>query len=110
MYAGDQAADGAKASLKLKTVAVTVNKHEIWEMKRFAEEELGLEFKFDAMMNPRIDCSQSPLTVRLSAEEAVLLDLQDPNRIEEWKQFGSISTVRCTAPGTKARFITAAAA
>jgi radical SAM protein with 4Fe4S-binding SPASM domain len=79
-----------KLPLKLKTVAVTVNKHEIWEMKRFAEEELGLEFKFDAMMNPRIDCSQSPLTVRLSAEEAVLLDLQDPNRIEEWKQFGSI--------------------
>ena len=78
-----------KLPLKLKTVAVTVNKHEIWEMKRFAEEELGLEFKFDAMMNPRIDCSQSPLAVRLSAEEAVLLDLQDPNRIAEWKQFGA---------------------
>ncbi len=76
--------------LKLKTVAVTINKHEIWEMKRFAEEDLGLEFKFDAMMNPRIDCSQSPLTVRLSAEEAVLLDLQDPGRIQSWKQFGSI--------------------
>jgi radical SAM protein with 4Fe4S-binding SPASM domain len=78
-----------KLPLKLKTVAVTVNKHEIWEMKRFAEKELGLEFKFDAMMSPRIDCSQSPLAVRLSAEEAVLLDLQDPNRIAEWKQFGA---------------------
>jgi radical SAM protein with 4Fe4S-binding SPASM domain len=79
-----------KLPLKLKTVAVTVNKHEVWDMKRFAEEELGLEFKFDAMMNPRIDCSQSPLAVRLSAEEAVLLDLQDPGRIESWKKFGSM--------------------
>lgn len=85
--------------LKLKTVAVTVNKHEIWEMKRFAEEDLGLEFKFDAMMNPRIDCSQSPLAVRLSAEEAVLLDLQDPKRIKEWKQFGAVFNGPVHGPG-----------
>ncbi|MHC4545942.1 MAG: radical SAM protein, partial [Planctomycetota bacterium] len=45
--------------LKLKTMAITINKHEIWEMKRYVEEDLGLEFKFDAMINPRIDCSQS---------------------------------------------------
>ncbi|WP_179137244.1 radical SAM protein, partial [Candidatus Entotheonella palauensis] len=46
--------------LKLKTVAVTLNQHEIGDMKRFAQVELGVDFKFDAMMNPRIDCSQSP--------------------------------------------------
>lgn len=73
--------------LKLKAVAVTINKHEIWEMKRFAEEELGLAFKFDAMMSPRIDCSRSPLTVRLSPEEVVALDLQDARREAEWKKF-----------------------
>ncbi len=73
--------------LKLKTVAVTINQHEIQEMKRFAEEELGLEFKFDAMMSPRIDCSQSPLAVRLTPEEVVALDLQDPKRVAEWKGF-----------------------
>ncbi len=73
--------------LKLKTVAVTINRHEVWDMKKFAEEELGLEFKFDAMMNPRIDCSQSPLSVRLKPEEVVELDLQDPNRVAEWQKF-----------------------
>ena len=73
--------------LKLKTVAVTINRHEVWDMKRFAEEELGLEFKFDAMMNPRIDCSQSPLSVRLRPEEVVELDLMDPKRVAEWKRF-----------------------
>jgi len=73
--------------LKLKTMAITINKHEIWEMKRFVEEELELEFKFDAMINPRIDCSQSPLNVRLTPEEVVALDLQDPKRVTEWRKF-----------------------
>jgi len=73
--------------LKLKTMAITLNKHEIWEMKRFVEEELGLEFKFDAMINPRVDCFQSPLAVRLSPQEIVELDLQDPKRMGEWEGF-----------------------
>jgi radical SAM protein with 4Fe4S-binding SPASM domain len=72
--------------LALKTVGVTINKHEIWDMKRFAEEELGLAFKFDSMINPRIDCSQSPLAVRLTPEEIVELDLHDPERAGGWKQ------------------------
>jgi sulfatase maturation enzyme AslB (radical SAM superfamily) len=50
--------------LKLKTVPTTVNFHEVFEMKRFAEQELGVEFKFDALLNPRTDCSQSPLALR----------------------------------------------
>ncbi|MDH3446135.1 MAG: radical SAM protein, partial [Deltaproteobacteria bacterium] len=73
--------------LKLKTVGVTMNRHEIWDMKKFAEEELGLEFKFDTMINPRIDCSQSPLAVRLKPEEVVKLDLEDPKRMAEWRKF-----------------------
>jgi radical SAM protein with 4Fe4S-binding SPASM domain len=72
--------------LKLKAMAITINKHEIWEMKRFAEEDLELEFRFDAMINPRIDCSQSPLKVRLKPEEVVEFDLQDPKRVAEWKR------------------------
>jgi radical SAM protein with 4Fe4S-binding SPASM domain len=74
--------------LRLKTVAVTLNKHEVWEMQRFAA-DLGVEFRFDAMMNPRIDCSQSPLGVRLTAEECVEFDLLDPARVEEWQLFAS---------------------
>ena len=73
--------------LVLKTVAVSVNQHEIWEMKRFVEEDLELEFKFDAMMSPRIDCSQSPLSVRLAPEQIVSLDLGDPRRVSEWQTF-----------------------
>jgi radical SAM protein with 4Fe4S-binding SPASM domain len=73
--------------LKLKTMVITINKHEIWDMKRFTEEELGLEFRFDGVINPCIDCSQKPLSVRLSPQEVVELDLQDPKRMSEWRRF-----------------------
>jgi radical SAM protein with 4Fe4S-binding SPASM domain len=73
-----------KLPLKLKTVPTTVNQHEVYEMKRFAE-ELGVEFKFDPLINPRIDCSQSPIGVRLTPEEVVDLEFQDVKRKEEYR-------------------------
>lgn len=73
--------------LKLKTVAVSINKHEVWEMQRFAEDELGVPFKLDAMVNPRIDCSASPLAVRLTPAEVVAFDLEDDRRAGEWQRF-----------------------
>lgn len=71
--------------LKLKTVALTINKHEIAAMKAFAQ-ELGVEFKFDPMINPRIDCSSSPLAVRLTPADIVSLDLDDSERVAEWRR------------------------
>lgn len=71
--------------LKLKSVAVSINVHELGMMQEIAD-GLGVEFKFDAMMNPRIDCSQSPLAVRLSPAEIVRLDLDDPERVSEWRR------------------------
>jgi radical SAM protein with 4Fe4S-binding SPASM domain len=72
--------------LRLKTVAVSINKHEVLAMRDMAEKELGVPFKFDAIMNPRVDCSQSPLAVRLSPEEVVWFDL-DERRRAEWVEF-----------------------
>jgi radical SAM protein with 4Fe4S-binding SPASM domain len=76
-----------KLPLKLKTMALSLNRHEIREMTRFAEDELGVEFKFDAMINPRIDCSTSPLATRLTPDEVVAFDLLDPRRASEWQSF-----------------------
>jgi radical SAM protein with 4Fe4S-binding SPASM domain len=70
--------------LKLKTVPTSVNAHEVYEMKRFAEQDLGVEFKFDPLVNPRTDCSQSPLRVRLSPEQAVGLEFRDRARRGEY--------------------------
>jgi radical SAM protein with 4Fe4S-binding SPASM domain len=75
--------------LKLKTVPTTVNRHEVYEMKRMAEEHFGVEFKFDPLVNPRTDCSQSPLAVRLNPEEVVALDYHDPKRREEYARLAA---------------------
>lgn len=72
--------------LKLKTVATSINKHEVVAMRQFAEEELGVEFKFDGQINPRIDCSQSPLAVRLTPEEVVALDMSAPRAVSEYRK------------------------
>lgn len=77
-----------RVPLKLKTVAVTVNRTEVFEMARLAE-SLGLEFKFDAMICPRIDRSHAPLAARLSPAEVVALDLRDPVRVLEWRRLGA---------------------
>jgi radical SAM protein with 4Fe4S-binding SPASM domain len=70
--------------LKLKTVATSINKHEVMAMRRFTEEQLGVEFKIDGQINPRIDCSQSPLAVRLTPEEVVALDMSMPKGASEY--------------------------
>jgi radical SAM protein with 4Fe4S-binding SPASM domain len=72
--------------LKLKTVPTTVNQHEVYEMKRMAEEDFHVEFKFDSLLNPRIDCSQSPMAVRLTPEEVVTLDFFEPSRGDEYRR------------------------
>src|ERR1700677_80908 len=72
--------------LKLKTVATSIDKHEIVAMRQFAEEEIGVKFKFDGQINPRIDCSQSPLAVRLGPEEVVALDMAAPMGISEYRR------------------------
>lgn len=72
--------------LKLKSTLCALNAHEIWEIKRFAEEELGLPFRFDALLNARCDGSLRPLDVRLSPEEVVALDLADAERMSALRE------------------------
>ena len=62
-------------------MAVTINRHELLEMKRWTE-SLGVPFKSDASLNPRVDCSQSPLELRLTPAELVEIDLEDPDRLK----------------------------
>jgi radical SAM protein with 4Fe4S-binding SPASM domain len=72
--------------VKLKAVVLTLNRHELGAMKELAQ-GLGLEFRFDAMINPRLDGSRAPLDYRLSPEEIVALDVADADRTDEWHRF-----------------------
>lgn len=85
--------------LKLKTVGTKINRHEVASMKEFAEIELGTEFKFDSLINPRIDCSQAPLAVRLSPEDVVTLDLRWPKIAGEHRELLEKEVARSGVPG-----------
>jgi len=78
-----------KLPLSLKTVAVTINRHEMKQMFELTD-RLGVEFKFDPMITPRIDCSASPLAVRMSPADIVAMDLEFPERVAEWRRLASM--------------------
>jgi len=68
--------------LKLKAVILTLNRHQLGEMRAFAE-NLGLEFRFDPLVNQRIDGRGNPAKLRLSPRQVVQLDLDDEKRRTE---------------------------
>jgi radical SAM protein with 4Fe4S-binding SPASM domain len=76
-----------KLPLSLKTLLLTTNSHELGPMQAFVEQELGLPYRFDAMVNPCIDCSPQPLAFRLDPRQSVELDLRDERRSMEWREF-----------------------
>ena len=73
--------------LTLKSMVMRLNKHEIWDLKRFAEQDLGCEFRFDAMLNSRIDRAEGPMAMRLTPAEVVELDILDSKRMTAWERF-----------------------
>lgn len=73
--------------LTLKTMALTWNQHEVAAMDGYAR-SLGLPFKFDSLLNPRVDCgSNRNGELQLSAEQTLALDLLDPERLREFREF-----------------------
>lgn len=74
----------------LKTIVITANRHELGEMKSFAK-DLGVRFRFDPLMNPKLDGCQSPLDYRLSPKEVLEIDRQDDDLWNEMKQFAEQS-------------------
>jgi radical SAM protein with 4Fe4S-binding SPASM domain len=61
--------------LKLKSVVLTVNKHEIGQIQEYAH-KLGLPFRFDPNIMPRLDHGGEPIDYRLSPEETYELEQQ----------------------------------
>jgi radical SAM protein with 4Fe4S-binding SPASM domain len=74
--------------IKLKSIIMTLNKHEVWDMKAYAE-ELGVDFRFDSVLNVRLDGDQSPAKYRLSPEDVVALDVADSKRMKGWRDLCS---------------------
>lgn len=71
--------------LDLKTMAMTINQEEIGRMRAYTD-KLGVSFRFDPLINSRLDGSKGPCRFRLSPEEVVKLDLDDEKRTKEWQK------------------------
>ncbi len=71
--------------LGLKTMVMSLNRHELNQMKELAS-SLGVPFRFDPMLHPALDSSSLPILFRLSPEQIIELDKADPERFSLWKE------------------------
>lgn len=70
-----------KIPLKLKTVILKQNSKELHQMEDFAR-RLGLEFRFDTMIAPRVDGSLKPTQHRISPQEVFECEKSHPRRLQ----------------------------
>ena len=71
--------------VSLKTVATRATVEELAAMADWAD-ELGVGFRFDPSLNPRLDGERTPLDHRLPPDEVVALEARFPDRAEAWSQ------------------------
>jgi radical SAM protein with 4Fe4S-binding SPASM domain len=90
--------------LKLKATVSTLNRDELQALRCLAQEELGLPFRFDALLNARCDRSSGPLEVRLSPEEVVELDLLDPERVAALRSFAQRKKACAVGPNERSLY------
>ena len=69
--------------LGLKTMLMTLNHHELGAMAGMAE-GIGAEFRFDPLVNARLDGDREPLQLRVDAAEVVQTEFEDPELRLNW--------------------------
>ncbi len=94
--------------VSLKTVLMSINQHELDDMRGMAA-ELGVRFRMDAALFPclpnpsfvplRGNRDRGPLDLRVSPREAVAKELSDPERLEEWVEYSELRRNQAPAEG-----------
>ena len=72
--------------VNLKTILMTMNSHEFLAMENMAK-EFGVRFRFDAAISPCIDGDNTPLSLRVTPEEAIEKEMSDSAKVQDWKKF-----------------------
>ena len=72
--------------LRLKTILMTVNSHEFYDIKKMAD-DFRAKFRFDAAIFPRFNGDRSPLKLRVPPEEAIEKEFSDEMNIHHWERF-----------------------
>lgn len=71
---------------KLKTILMTLNRHEFFDIRKIAE-DLGVKFRFDAALFPCLNGERGPLDFRVPPEEAVNREFADERRLKSWQDY-----------------------
>lgn len=70
--------------VSLKAVILTLNRHELPAMRALAK-QLGVDFRYDGTIWPRLNGEENPFRYRLSVDQMLALDQEDPKRLEQWQ-------------------------
>ncbi len=73
-------------NLKLKTMVLRENLHELDRMYEFAG-DLGLDFRHDALLNPTLGGELAPAAHRIDPETVIALDRKYNAEIDSWRDF-----------------------
>ena len=74
----------AGVPLTVKTMLMTVNRHEIDAMVDFAN-ALGARWRLDPALSPRLDGDRAPLAWRVPPAEAARREIPDEERARRWR-------------------------
>ncbi len=72
--------------VKLKTMLMTLNCHEVSAMEDMAR-SLGVPFRLDAGLFPCINGDRAPLAYRVAPEDVIRIELSDPERLRQWREY-----------------------
>jgi MoaA/NifB/PqqE/SkfB family radical SAM enzyme len=72
--------------VRLKTILMTANKHEFFNIEHIAK-EFGVRFRFDAEIFPCINGNKSPLSLRVPPEDVIRLEFSLKDRLKSWKEY-----------------------
>lgn len=75
----------------LKTILMRQNRHEFESLERLAG-DLGLEFRMDPMLFPRMDGDPAPLEFLVEPGEAVAAEMSGGNRMGQWREYADKTT------------------
>jgi radical SAM protein with 4Fe4S-binding SPASM domain len=83
---GIQSFLGHGINLKLKTILMTLNRHEFYDIENMAK-TFGVKFRFDAAIFPCFNGDKTPIELRVSPEEVIEKEFSDGDRSKQWKDF-----------------------
>lgn len=89
---------GLGINVGLKSVLMTLNLAEFSAIEKLAQ-SYDVKFRLDAAIFPSLAGDRSPLDLRVTPEQAVALEMANPERVREWREY--FANFRLASHGNK---------